>query len=215
MKQFSPVSVIRLPSYAKRVGADFAFVDAPPKEAIFYKNNGNIILLDEFHRDSITRTIEGSAITHKFDKAVKSVEGTKKRNPFTPLTPLNVAPTPLDVAPMPPEAAPQAKPQENIGKPKPFAENIVENTEEVKEKAQAGEGTRLVSVSQSTEQGATEPRTTEQAMTGQGIESQGTAQVLRDRAADEPDEPNNEVAGGAAATDEAGSKSFLAAFEAL
>lgn len=39
VKQFSPVSVIRFPSYAKRVGADFAFVDAPPKEAIFYKNN--------------------------------------------------------------------------------------------------------------------------------------------------------------------------------
>jgi len=64
VKQFSPVSVIRFPSYAKRVGADFAFVDAPPKEAIFYKNNETIIPLDEFHRDLITRTIEGSTITH-------------------------------------------------------------------------------------------------------------------------------------------------------
>ena len=165
----------------------------------------NIIPLDEFHRDSITRTIEGSTITHTFDKAVKSVKDTKKRNPFTPL-----------------DVAPQAKPQENIGKPKPFAENTEKNTEKTKEKVQAGEDTRFVSVSQNTEQKATKPRAAEQAtgqrteaMTGQRIEGQGTAQALRDRAADEPDEPNNEVAGGAAAADEAGSKSFLAAFEAL
>ena len=72
-----------------------------------------------------------------------------------------------------------------------------------------------MSVPQNTEQGATEPLTTEQAMTGQRIESQGTAQALQDRAADELDEPNNEIAGGAAAADEAGSKSFLEAFEAL
>ncbi len=77
-------------------------------------------------------------------------------------------------------------------------------------------------MSQNTEQRATEPRTTEQAtgqgteaMTGQRIERQGAAQALRDRAADESDEPNNEVAGGAAAADEAGSKSFFEAFEAL
>ena len=63
--------------------------------------------------------------------------------------------------------------------------------------------------------GNTESRTVEQAMTGQGIERQGAAQALRDRAADEFDEPNNEVAGGTAAADEAGSKSFLEAFEAL
>lgn len=117
-----------------------------------YYNKGidvmnNIIPLDEFHRDSITRTIEGSTITHTFDKAVKSVKDTKKRNPFTPL---NVAPTPLD-------AAPQTKPQENIEKPKPFVENTEKNTETTKEKVQAGEDTRFVSVPQNTEQGATEP----------------------------------------------------------
>ena len=80
-----------------------------------------------------------------------------------------------------------------------------------------------MSVPQNTEQRATEPRTVEQtvtgqrteAMTGQRIEGQGTAQKLRDRAADNPDEPNNEVTGGAAAADESDSKSFLEAFEAL
>jgi len=96
--------------------------------------------------------------------------------------------------------------QENIEKPKPFVENTEKNTEKTKEKVQAGEGTRFVSVPQNTEQGATDSRTVEQAMTGQRIEGQGTAQALRDRAADEFDEPNNEVAGGAAATDETGSK---------
>lgn len=174
-----------------------------------YYNKGidvmrNIIPLDEFHRDSITRTIEGSTITHTFDKATKSVKDMKKRGPFTS----------LNVAPMPPDATPQAKPQENIRKPKPFVENTVENTEETKEKVQAGEGIRLVSVPQNTEQRPTDLRASEQA-TGQGVEGQGTAQALQDRAADEPDEPNNEVAGGAAAADEAGSKSFLEAFEAL